>query len=356
MTHLWVRAEERPNEERTGILPDGVATLIDAGMQVTVEASDARVIMIEGYAEAGAAIAAPGSWREAPGDAIIFGLKELREEDTPLQHRHIMFGHAYKGQPAGQALLRRFQSGGGTLYDLEYLTDDAGRRLAAFGYWAGYAGAAVAVMSWIAQQHGGQCGALEVFYSQTDLTDALETALSPIQGGRPDALIVGAKGRVGSGAEALCGRLGMKTTLWDMEETAGGGPFPDIQQHRLFLNCVLAGPQTPVFVPESTLWEGRRLRVIGDISCDPSSDFNPIKVYDQVTSWERPARRVHHNPPLDVVAIDNLPSLLPVESSVDFAGQLLPVLKQLDEIDTGPWGKAKVKFDFEVAQLTDQIA
>ena len=34
-----------------------------------------------------------------------------------------------------------FRAGGGALYDLEYLTDDTGRRLAAFGYWAGYAGA-----------------------------------------------------------------------------------------------------------------------------------------------------------------------------------------------------------------------
>ena len=54
-----------------------------------------------------------------------------------------MFGHAYKGQPAGQVLLRRFRDGGGTLYDLEYLTDETGRRVAAFGYWAGYAGAAL---------------------------------------------------------------------------------------------------------------------------------------------------------------------------------------------------------------------
>ena len=53
-----------------------------------------------------------------------------------------MFGHAYKGQPDGQKLLSRFAAGGGILYDLEYLTDETGRRVAAFGYWAGFAGAA----------------------------------------------------------------------------------------------------------------------------------------------------------------------------------------------------------------------
>ncbi|MGB0298523.1 MAG: saccharopine dehydrogenase, partial [Paracoccaceae bacterium] len=88
------------------------------------------------------------TWSDAPNDAIIFGLKELPEDGTPLIHRHIMFGHAFKGQHSSKALLQRFQAGGGTLYDLEYLTDATGRRVAAFGYWAGYAGAAVSVIAW----------------------------------------------------------------------------------------------------------------------------------------------------------------------------------------------------------------
>ncbi len=51
-----------------------------------------------------------------------------------------------------------------------------------------------------------------------------------------------------------------------------------------------------------------------------------------------PALRVHDAPPLDVTAIDNLPSLLPVESSEDYAGQLLPSLLTLASIDAGVWG------------------
>jgi saccharopine dehydrogenase (NAD+, L-lysine-forming) len=89
---------------------------------------------------AGCEIVAENAWPQAPADAIIFGLKELPEDGTPLPHRHIMFGHAFKGQPAGQVLLKRFKAGGGTLYDLEYLVGEDGRRVAAFGYWAGYAG------------------------------------------------------------------------------------------------------------------------------------------------------------------------------------------------------------------------
>ena len=57
--------------------------------------------------------------------------------------------------------------------------------------------------------------------------------------------------------------------------------------------------------------------------------FNPVPVYDRATSWEAPVLRVHDDPPLEVMAIDNLPSLLPLESSEDFAAQLLPHLASL---------------------------
>ena len=42
-----------------------------------------------------------------------------------------MFGHAFKGQTSGLKLLKRFKAEM-ALYDLEYLTDPGGRRLAAW--------------------------------------------------------------------------------------------------------------------------------------------------------------------------------------------------------------------------------
>lgn len=344
MTHLWVRAESRPNEDRVGITPDGVRDLIRRGFSVTVEDSARRVIPTDAYVRAGATIMAEGAWVAAPADAIIFGLKELPDDGTPLTHRHIMFGHAYKGQPAGQVLLARFRAGGGVLYDLEYLTDEAGRRLAAFGYWAGYAGAAVSALAWAAQQRGGICGPVSIWADKAAMTEALRAEMDATGLPRPTAIVIGAKGRVGTGAADLCTEMGMSVTRWDIEETAHGGPFPEVLAHDLFLNCILARPGTPVFVPPEATAPGRRLTVIGDIACDPTSDFSPVKVYDAATDWTNPVTRVAEAPPLDVMAIDNLPSLLPRESSDDFAGQLLPVLKGLDDLTAGPWGRAGALF------------
>ncbi|MDB4111247.1 saccharopine dehydrogenase [Yoonia sp.] len=341
MTHIWVRSESRPHEERVGLTPQGAGSLLAAGYDVTVEESSQRIFPIADYAAVGCAIVPEFSWVDAPDDAIIFGLKELPEDGTPLRHRHIMFGHAYKDQPSGKILLERFKAGGGTLLDIEYLTDADGRRVAAFGYWAGYAGAAVALMCWIAQQQGAIAGSVKAYPSANQMLDALKQALVEIGTTRPTALTIGALGRVGNGAADLCEAMGVRVTKWDMAETASGGPFPEVLEHDIFLNCILARPGTPVFVPQSAKNADRRLSVIGDIACDPDSDFSPIKVYDRTTTWDAPALRVHEQPVLDVTAIDNLPSMLPAESSADFAGQLLPHLMKLNAIDEDVWVRAQ---------------
>lgn len=345
MTHIWVRSESRPNEERVGLTPQGTAKLIAAGYQVTVEESTQRILPIADYASVGCKITPEFSWVNAPDDAMIFGLKELPEDGTPLRHRHIMFGHAYKGQPSGKVLLDRFKAGGGSLYDLEYLTQEDGRRVAAFGYWAGYAGAAVSLMCWLSQQNGGIAAPVKAYPSANHLLMELQQGLIAMGTNRPTALIIGALGRVGTGAADLCQAMGVATTKWDMAETASGGPFPEVLAHDIFLNCILARPGTPVFVPASSKIAPRTLSVIGDIACDPDSDFSPIKVYDRTTTWGEPALRVHENPVLDVTAIDNLPSMLPAESSEDFAEQLLPHLMTLAHIDEGVWGRAQGWFD-----------
>ena len=340
-THLWVRAEQRDNEQRVGLTPDGARALQAKGIRVTVERSSVRAIPLDGYVKAGCDIVPENSWPDAPADAIVFGLKELPDNGTPLRHRHIMFGHAYKGQAAGRVLLDRFENGGGTLYDLEYLVDENGRRVAAFGYWAGFAGAAVAYHSWVAQRNGAIASGIAPFADKEALLTAMRSAWT---GTKPRALVIGALGRVGTGAADFCAAMGIAVTKWDMAETAGGGPYPEVLQHELFFNCILARPGCPVFVPESAVTDTRSLRVIGDIACDPGADFSPIKVYDEVTTWAAPARRVHDAPPLDVVAIDNLPSLLPFESSEDYAAQLLPSLCELDNVSTGAWHRAELEF------------
>ncbi|MGR3289609.1 MAG: saccharopine dehydrogenase [Paracoccaceae bacterium] len=356
MTHIWVRDEQREHEERVGMTPDTAAALMAKGIRISVESSSVRAIQIDGYREVGCHIVAQNSWPDAPDDAIIFGLKELPDDGTPLRHSHIMFGHAYKGQSDGQVLLKRFVAGGSTLFDLEYLIGEDDRRVAAFGYWAGFTGAAVAMKCWAAQKQNLICGAVSTYPSSEALVKEIRGELDKTNLPRPAALIIGALGRVGTGARDMCAALDVRTTDWDMAETASGGPFPEVLEHDIFLNCILGAPGCPVFVPVSALNAKRSLSIIGDIACEPGSDFSPVKVYDRPTTWDEPALRVSDTPPLDVTAIDNLPSMLPIESSVDFAKQLLPSLAQLDNLDSGVWQRAKSTFDQHSALLRKSLS
>ena len=344
--HIWLRAETKPDEERTALSPANAAALIDAGFKVTVEQSTQSIFDIEQYQQTGVDIAPAGSWINAPQDAIILGLKELPEDDFPLIHQHIYFAHAYKEQAGWQALLSRFTQGGGELFDLEYLVDNNQRRVAAFGYWAGFAGAALAVQAWTNQQQGmtPPLGELSSYKNKQALLDALQQGLNSLPTS-PTLMVIGAKGRSGTGAADLAKSLSLEVVEWDMEETQKGGPFTEINQADIFVNCVLINRDLPPFITKDILaHEDRKLSVIADVSCDPYGSYNPLPIYNECTTFKSPCLSIDTSNTLDLIAIDHLPSLLPKESSEDYGQQLITHLLTLDNQEQGVWPGALALF------------
>jgi saccharopine dehydrogenase (NAD+, L-lysine-forming) len=348
-THLWIRSEARETERRAPVVPADVERLLHVGFRVTVEESAQRVFPIEEYEQVGAAVAPAGSWVVAPEDAYVVGIKELPEEPQALEHRHIYFAHAFKGQSDARETLTRFQRGGGTLLDVEYLTDEQGKRVVAFGYWAGYVGAALGVLH---------------------LADALKSPLAPMSKGDLDeqlvaagadqclALVTGARGRSGRGAQKALATAGLPITRWDRQETR------DLHKqamlgHDILVNCVVTHTPATPFVERPDLDHERRLRVLADVTCDVTGPTNMLPVNTEITTWEEPVRRLHDGDPdlpaapLDVIAIDNLPSLLPREASEGFSADLTPHLLGLAEPGgpTGPWQAARTAFDQAIGQL-----
>jgi saccharopine dehydrogenase (NAD+, L-lysine-forming) len=357
-THIWLRAETKPSEARVPLVPKGAAALLEKGFTLTVECSHQRCISDEAFSEVGCELAVKGSWTTAPRDAFVLGLKDLPAQRSPLAHRHIYFGHAYKGQPGWRDTLQRFVQGDGSLYDLEFLVDDDNRRVAAFGYWAGFAGTAVAVKTWCQQQLNDAARPISPYPTKqallSDIRPQLDSAIDAA-GKKPRIIVIGAKGRTGTGAVDLAKTLNLETTEWDIAETKTGGPFDAILEHDIFVNCVLVFSKIPPFLTlESIKASTRQLTVVSDVSCDPYGDLNPIPIYDKVTSFKAPTLRIiGGDRPLDLSAIDNLPSLLPLEASEDFASQLLPSLLQLDKPDSGVWARALAVFDRKILELKE---
>jgi len=319
---LWMRHEVRLSERRAPIAPADARLLAEQGVAVTVEDTLQRIFPTSDYAAAGCRIAAPGSWVSAPGEDFIIGLKELPEEPAALVHRHVFFGHAYKAQGGSRQLLRRFTEGGGTLLDVEYLVDARGHRLAAFGYWAGYVGAALAVL-----QHDGRLSApLEPSSKQS-----LDAQLAQSRSARPPrVLVIGAFGRCGRGAQAALAVAGITPTCWGLEQTWQLDRTA-LLGHDILVNAVLITTPVPPFLTPADLEDpARRLTLVSDVTCDVTSACNMLPVNDSTTSWSEPARRLHEGRrPLDIIAIDNLPSLLPREASIAFSADLMPHLTSL---------------------------
>lgn len=148
------------------------------------------------------------SWPNAPTDIPIIGLKELPETQDPLPHTHIQFAHCYKRQAGWSSVLARFYKGGGTLYDLEFLTDAMGRRVAAFGYHAGFAGAAAGALALAAQRSGKKLGPLDPYENETAMIKDVKNVLGGVANG-VKVLVIGALGRCGRGAVDLFRKIGV---------------------------------------------------------------------------------------------------------------------------------------------------
>ncbi|KAI9719573.1 MAG: mitochondrial Homoaconitase [Candelaria pacifica] len=350
-------------EHRSALTPSTTKALIEAGYTINVERSPQRIFDDSDYADVGATLVPENTWREAPKDHIIIGLKELPVETFALEHVHVQFAHCYKQQAGWEKVLARFPRGKGVLLDLEFLTDDRRRRVAAFGYHAGFAGAALAILNWAWQlEHKDEpFPSVESYDNENALLTDVEKAVARGKektGKAPRVLVIGALGRCGGGAVDLCKRAGVpeeNVLEWDMAETAKGGPFPEIIESDIFVNCIYLTSKIPNFVDMKSLESAsRKLSVVCDVSADTTNPNNPIPIYDVATTFTKPTVPVpvKGEPSLSVISIDHLPSLLPREASEEFSKALLPHLKQLKDWRRDPvWARAEKLFQDKVSSL-----
>jgi saccharopine dehydrogenase (NAD+, L-lysine-forming) len=86
----------------------------------------------------------------------------------------------------------------------------------------------------------------------------------------------------------------------------------NLKNYDIVFNCIkLHEDSSEVFKIDTS-----SKQLICDISCDYSKLNNPIKLYNKPGTWTNPIINVEN---IDILAIDNLPSLLPIESSEYFS-------------------------------------
>ena len=360
--HIWLRAECLDLEQRCALVPRDAKTLVKKhGHQVTVERSKQRIFDDEEYEKAGCQLVEEGAWKQlnhdasAPPPIWILGLKTLGKPDPEvLKTHHIYFAHCFKNQAGWQTEVNRFVSGGARIFDLEFMLDPVTRRrVAAFGYHAGYVGMALAFASYYAQLGGvHQLPPLFPFASNLQLFDYVNSWRLKHPAASPKTLILGAKGAAGSGAAAFFSdylstvdplyQKRFPLQLWDVQETKDVASRSEMLRHDILVNCINLQAATVPFVTVDTLKSAdRKLSVVSDVSCDVTNPFNPLPIYSEETDFDAAITLAPDtNPPVHVISISHLPSLLPREASTSFSAALLPHLISLPE-DPNSYDRAK---------------
>ena len=134
---IGIKRESRhPNEQRVVLTPNHVKKLINEhNIDVVVQSSEKRAFKDEEYVEVGAKIS------DNLSDCnLIFGVKEISEDELTPNKTHLFFSHTIKGQKYNMPMLKKILDNKITLIDYELIKRDNGRRVAFFGTYAGYVG------------------------------------------------------------------------------------------------------------------------------------------------------------------------------------------------------------------------
>ncbi|KAI9317684.1 Saccharopine dehydrogenase-domain-containing protein [Dichotomocladium elegans] len=135
---LGIRREDKSRwERRTPLTPDAVRRLIsETGTRVYVQPSTKRIFSDASYAKAGATLT-----EDLSGADVILGIKEVPSSKLLSDKTYCFFSHTHKGKPENMPMLKAILDKRIRLIDYELMKEpESGRRLVAFGKFAGNAG------------------------------------------------------------------------------------------------------------------------------------------------------------------------------------------------------------------------
>ncbi len=396
MNVIGLRKEEKPFETRVPVIPEHVAMLKSRhDIKFIVEPSEQRAFKADEYKKVKAQLLP----LKGSSAQVVLGIKEMPNDFFEPGKAYVFFSHTIKGQPHNMAMLRSIIAAKATLIDYERIVDDKGKRLIYFGNWAGMAGLSDTLYILgrrLELEHirpnpfNHMKRALEC-KDLSELKDAFTALANQIViDGLPKQLcpfVVGfaGYGNVSRGAQELFDILPHEsiepddlahitsqrnvlykcvfkeehmvkpidpTANFDLQDYYNHGKAKYkavfdryIPYLTVLLNCIYWSDKYPRLVTKDFVkvhWKdkNRRLRVIGDISCDiegaieftleATTPAEPAFTY--LVKQDRIVNGISGEGPV-VMAVDNLPSELPRESSTSFSASLLDYIPSLADAD-----------------------
>jgi len=314
---IFLRRELSQYEKRTPLTPNDVKILLKYGIPSYVQSSKYRIFNDSEYKNAGAIIVQDSWYDDKYKDCIIIGLKELDNLELLNKHIHVYFSHSYKNQNGSKYILETFKASNSILYDFEYFLNSFNKRIIGFGIYAGYVGAVLGLKHF----YNGNLSRLSEWYSYDSMINdvKINEYINPLIG------IIGHKGNCGAGIIEILQYLNLDYEIIDKNMKNKGTYMKKFDI--LYNSICLDNSSSELWFDKSTIFTKKLLIV--DISCDYTKPNNPINIYNEPTTFENPVYK--YNNYVDIIAINNLPSLLPKDSSIYFSKNLLNLLLEYDK-------------------------
>jgi saccharopine dehydrogenase (NAD+, L-lysine-forming) len=357
---IYLRKENNINEKRTPLIPIDIKKLIRNSYIVYVESSDNRIYKDSEYEKAGAIITKYLWNNDIFKNALIVGLKEI-DLDKLDKHIHIYFSHSYKNQENSNQILKAFRNTNSILYDFEYFTNYLNKRIISFGYYAGFIGGALGILQYYFKKlYNVDIHNLEAWESKRDIINDIKYVkrfnidqkiccerlnnfneiFNGLYNSQIKIGIIGGYGNCGKGITELLDESYFQYTIIDKENIDNIDNI-DLCEFDILYNCILLDENyDKVWFDKSMIFN--KEIIIVDVSCDYSKVNNPIQIYNNPTTYENPVLK--YGDYVDIISINNLPSLLPKDSSDYFSEKCVELLLDYDNDSNNYWSKNKNVF------------
>jgi alanine dehydrogenase len=354
-----VKETKNPPDKRVALPPAQVVDLMNRfpNVEVVVQPSELRCYKDSEYSEAGVNLQ-----NDLSDCDLLIGVKEVKIDALVENKTYLFFAHVAKKQPHNRKLIQAIAEKGITLLDHEYITNQKGERLVAFGRWAGVVGAYNAMRARGIRTDRYMLRPAHECHDYKDMMSGLKNVKL-----LPKKILITGGGRVAGGALEVFRAIGVKEISpedyltkefhepvlcridpWNYAKRKDGQPFewdhwvkqpmeyestflPYAKVTDIFVACHFWDFRSPeFFTKEDMRSPDFKITVIADVSCDVPGPIpstlrattisDPFYGYNPVLEREEVAFTSKKN--ITMMTIDNLPGELPRDAS-EFFGKTL---------------------------------